>query len=122
VDADRAAMDYAAHAGIGRHRHQATDRRCIHCSIRVGIDTRLTVNRRDVVNDVHPLTGPRNSRVIAEVANREVDADALEITTVPGLADQCPDFMSTRPQASSEMTAGESARAGHEVTHVRRGP
>jgi 3-oxoacyl-ACP reductase-like protein len=120
VDADRAAMDHAPHTGVGRRRHQTADRGGIHRSIRLGIHPRLPINRGNVVDDVHALTGTGNGSIIAEIANRELDSGALEINAAADLTHQCADLMSTRRQVSREVTSCEPGRAGHEVTHVRR--
>jgi len=107
-----AAMHHPAHPGGCRGFNDSADRCGIDRSVGRSRNACLSINRRDVVNHIDVPHGCADGRAVLERADGGLDSLSFERTGLSGLPDQCPHLIAARHQASSQVPAGKTRRAG----------
>src|SRR5205085_7838446 len=77
----------------------------------------LTIDRREVIDDVGISDRARERRRVAHIAGDELDTRRTEIICTTRVAHQRAHCRATQPQRTGEMAAGEPGRAGYEDAH-----
>ena len=86
-------------------------------AIRRRRDAGLTVNRRDVVDDVDVLEGGCDGGLVADVAHRDVESGGLKIPGLVGFTHQHAHTVAASQQASRQVATREAGGPGYEVAH-----
>ena len=117
VHADGAAVDDATGAGSRRGAHDPASRLGVDAAIRRLGQSRLTIERGDVIDDFDSGDGRVEILAALEIAGHELDARVRKIARGGRIAHQGAHLVAAGKEMAREMAAGESGRAGDENLH-----